>query len=112
MSGLKRPLSRIGGVNKASSALKSKAKEDTNSKTKGNASGKTKEDANTRTKEDTNVKTKEDKNMTIEPQGEAYVEKLEKILNMIKGIAQKNKQKDEATAKLQEFIKAMKKDQE
>src|SRR5579859_6196140 len=40
-----------------------------------------------------------------------YVRKLEKILNMLKGIRQKSKQKDEAIAKLEEVIKAMKKDQ-
>jgi type I site-specific restriction-modification system R (restriction) subunit len=96
MSGLKRPPPRIGGVYEASSAPKSKAKED----------------ANARTKEDANAKTKEDANATTEPQGKAYVEKLKKILNMIKGIAQKNKQKDEAAAELQEVVKAMKKNQE
>ena len=104
MSGLKRLPSRMGSVHEASSAPKSKTKEEANTKTK--------ENANAKTKEDTNVKTKEDANATIELsklQGETYVEKLEKILNKIKGIAQKNKQKDEAATKLQEVIKAMKK---
>jgi len=105
MSGLKRPPSRMGSVNEASSAPKLKTKEDANTKTKENANAKTKEDPNTKTKEDTNVKTKEDTNVktkedasaTTEPsklQGGTYVEKLEKTLNKIKGIAQKNKQKD------------------